>query len=154
MTTLRRLGVLAGLLALAGCDRPATAPPAPNAAPMIPAASTPTPTAVRVTRLDLGNAIGADGRVVRPGVQFAPRDTLYASVGFHGRDALAHAVVVRWTYLDTRQVVREEGKTLLLPGNTTTLFQLAKPSGWPPGAYRLELLVDGTLAQARVFEVR
>jgi len=154
MTTLRRLGVLAGLLALAGCDRPATAPPAPTAAPMIPAASTRTTTAVRVTRLDLGNAIGADGRVVQPGVRFAPRDTLYASIGFHGRDGLAHAVVVRWTYLDTRQVVREEGKTLLLPGNTTTLFRLAKPSGWPPGAYRLELLVDGTLAQARVFEVR
>ncbi len=152
MTAVRRLGLLAGLLALAACARPAAPPAAPTAAPTtIPATA---PTAVRVTRLDLGNAIGADGRVVQPDVRFAPHDTLYASVGFRGRDALAHAVVVRWTYLDTRQVVREEGKTLLLPGATSTLFQLAKPSGWPPGAYRLELLVDGTLAQARAFEVR
>lgn len=154
MTAVRRLGLLAGLLALAACERHAAPPSAPTAAPRSAAATTPAPTAVRVTRLDLGNAIGADGRVVQPDVRFAPHDTLYASVGFRGRDALAHAVVVRWTYLDTRQVVREEGKTLLLPGETSTLFQLAKPSGWPPGAYRLELLVDGTLAQARAFEVR
>ena len=153
MTGRRRLGLLAGLLALAGCQRPA-APPAP---PTVPTANTATPVVpatVRVTRLDLGNAVDGDGRVVRPSVHFTPGDTLYASVGFHGRDALAHAVVARWTYLDTRQLVREEGKTLLLQGNTTTLFQLAKPSGWPPGTYRLELRVDGTLAQARVFEVR
>lgn len=154
MTALRRLGVLAGLLALAGCDRTAPPPSARATALAPPAAVTAAQPAVRITRLDLGNAIGADGRVVQPGVRFTPHDTLYASVGFHGRDALAHAVVVRWTYLDTRQVVREEGKTLLLPGETSTLFQLAKPSGWPPGPYRLELLVDGTLAQARAFEVR
>lgn len=154
MTTLRRLGVLAGLLALAGCDRTAPPPSARPTAPATPAAAAAAQPAVRVTRLDLGNAIGADGRVVQPDVRFAPHDTLYASVGFRGRDALAHAVVARWTYLDTRQVVWEEGKTLLLPGVTSTLFQLAKPSGWPPGAYRLELLVDGTLAQARAFEVR
>ena len=146
------LPVLAALLA--GCQRatpPAAAPAA--AMPARPATPPEAATGARIVRLELGNAVDAQGRVVQPLVRFAPRDTFHASIELVLPDATAHALDARWTYLDTRQTVLEERKPVAGPGHVQATLQLSKPDAWPGGQYRLELLLDGQLAQARVFEV-
>ncbi|MCR6495104.1 hypothetical protein LJB71_01800 [Thermomonas sp. S9] len=143
--------VLALGMLLAGCQRSAP-PPAPPASPTA-TAPLPAPASNRIARLELGNAVDAQGRVVLPLIRFAPHDTFYASIELQLADAIPHTLDAHWFYLDTRQTILEERKLLTGPGPRQTVFQLSKPDGWPPGQYRLELRLDGQLAQARVFEV-
>ncbi len=137
---------------LAGCQRGAP-PPAPPASPTVASPLPARQAGNRVERVELGNAVDAQGRVAEPLIRFAPRDTFHASIELRLADAAPHALDAHWFYLDTRQTVLEERKSLTGPGLRRTVFQLAKPDGWPPGQYRLELRLDGQLAQARVFEV-
>lgn len=150
MNLSRAIALALGML-LTGCQRGAP-PPAPRASPTA-AAPLPAPAGNRIERLELGNAVDAQGRVVLPLIRFAPHDTFHASIELRLADANPHTLEAHWFYLDTRQTVLEERKTLTGPGLRRTVFQLSKPDGWPPGEYRLELRLDGQLAQARVFEV-
>ncbi|TCT25224.1 hypothetical protein [Thermomonas haemolytica] len=156
MNAVARIAILLPALAAlpAGCQR--ATPPAATGTAAVPArpVAPPAPASgARITRLELGNAVDAQGQVVQPLVRFAPRDTFHASIELVLPDAAAHALDARWTYLDTRQTVLEERKPVAGPGRVLTTLQLSKPDAWPDGQYRLELLLDGQLAQARVFEV-
>lgn len=152
-----RQAALLPLLVLPCACRPPPAPPASATAPaaaFAPARAAPgVATGPRVTRLDLGNAVDRDQRVVVPVLRFAPGDTLYASASVEGTDAAAHRLGVRWTYLDDNQIVLEEGKSLVFHGPAVSTFQLRKPDGWPPGNYKVELLLDGIPVQTRLFAV-
>lgn len=120
---------------------------------MAPAAQpAPTPAANRVERLELGNALDATQRVHIPVLQFLPKDTFFASVETHLADT-PHTLTVRWTHIDSKQVVLEESQILPQTGNQFTAFQLSKPDGWPLGQYKVEILLDDTLAQTRLFDV-
>ncbi|MBN8717716.1 hypothetical protein [Thermomonas sp.] len=146
--------VLALGMLLAGCQRTAPPPAAPTAAmPARPAATPPVASGARIARLELGDAVDAQGRVVVPQIRFTPHATFHASAELQLADAAPHTLDAHWFYLDTRQTIFEERKLLTGPGSRLTVFQLSKPDGWPPGQYRLELRLDGQLAQARVFEV-
>ncbi|MCL6619587.1 MAG: hypothetical protein K6T33_07320 [Thermomonas hydrothermalis] len=135
---------------LAACQqRPAPAvPPPPVAPPPLPA-----PNGLHVAALTLGNAMDAQGRVATPQVRFAVGDTFHVSVDLAGTDAAEHVLDLRWQYLDTRQQILEERKRINGHNDRHVHFQLAKPDGWPPGQYRLELRLDGQLVQARQFDV-
>lgn len=143
-----------GLLLLAGCGQapvPAVAP----AAATPPAAIIATPsTAVHVSSVELGNALAADQRVLQPMIEFAPSDTFHATVTLAGHDAAVHRLGVEWTHLDSRQRVFAEHKLLSVAGNLATTFRLSKPDVWPPGQYRLQVMLDDHPVQARLFEVR
>ena len=163
------LALLAGL-ALAGCKKHevnptegATAPAATVAAPapaaMPPAAgttggsmgtTTPPATSLVISSVDLGNAVGADKKVTKPGTTFAKADTIHASVATDG--AKASTVTARWTFQDG-QVVHTEDKSVAA-GAQVTDFSISKPDGWPAGDYKLEVLVDGTVAQTKDFSVK
>jgi hypothetical protein len=163
------LALLAGL-ALAGCKKHdvnptegATAPAATVAAPapatMPPAASTvggpmasttPPATSLVISSVDLGNAVGADNKVTKPGTSFAKADTIHASVATDG--SKASTVTARWTFQDG-QVVHTEDKSVPA-GPQVTDFSISKPDGWPAGDYKLEVLVDGNVAQTKNFSVK
>lgn len=155
------LVALLGAVALAGCkkDEPAavTPPPATEPAPLPPAA-TPTPAATAsITGVDLGNAVGADMRVATPMSTFATGDTIHASIATSTSDPAATVPAtlgVKWTHLDSNQVVHEETKQLNLAGAGATDFQISKPDGWPTGRYKVEASLDGAVVQSREFEVR
>lgn len=51
---------------------------------LAPQAAAPQPVAFHVTRVDVGNAIGADKMVTAPSGSFKPTDTIYASVSSEG----------------------------------------------------------------------
>jgi hypothetical protein len=147
-TLLIPLVLLALPLALAACRRSES--PAPPGAPT-PQVSAPAPS-FRITGIELGRAVGADRRVTAPTTQFAPSDTIYASVGSDG-SAGSVTLRARWTYEDG-QIVNETSETITPGGPAATEFHIAKPDGWPPGRYKVEITSNGMSAGAREFEVR
>jgi hypothetical protein len=144
--------LVSSLALLAACGRQETdraaAPPSP---PPV-AAPGPAAPAARVSAIELGTAVGADRRVTAPTTVFASGDTIYASVQTAGQPA-GSTLSARWTYEDG-QLVSENRETLASPGQVLTEFHIAKPDGWPPGRYRVEIALNGQPAGARDFEVR
>lgn len=141
-------------LAVAGCKKKAdqavtTTPPASEPAPMGPAMSTPA-ASMTVTTVDLGNALGADNRVAAPMSNFAPTDTIHASIGTDG--PTAGTLTAKWSYEDG-QVVDSTDKSVPA-GPQVTEFSIAKPDGWPTGKYKLEVMLDGNMVQSRDFDIR
>jgi hypothetical protein len=135
---------LASVASAVGCKKkeaaPTVAPPAPSA-PVNPArAST-----VRVTEVQLGNALGDDKRVKVPSTAFGKTDTVFASVVTEGSAPTAE-LSARWTYQDG-QVVNET-KRAIAPNAAAgavavTEFSIQKPDGWPAGDYKVEISLDG-----------
>jgi hypothetical protein len=140
------------VVASLACGRSETSAPAPQAPP--PQVSAPAPAAQPggVGTIELGTAVGADGRVTAPAAIFAPSDTIYVSVLTRGQ-APGATLSARWTYEDG-QLVSEGRETLGASGGTATEFHIAKPDGWPAGRYRVEIALNGRPAGAREFEVR
>ena len=148
-----------GTVALVGCKKDAppavTPPPAAEPAPLPPAPAM-TPTA-SVSSIDLGNAVGADMKVAAPMTTFGTKDTIHASIATTTSDATATVpgkLGVKWSHVDSGQVVHEESRDVNLTGNGNTDFQISKPDGWPTGKYKVEVSLDGAVVQTREFEVR
>jgi hypothetical protein len=104
-----------------------------------------------VTRVDLGNAIGADKKVVAPSISFKPNDTIYAAIVTEG-SAPSVALGVRWTFEDG-QLVSESTQSIAPTGPAVTEFHIAKPDGWPAGKYKVEVSANGQPAAAVQFAV-
>jgi hypothetical protein len=139
------LTVLALCLALApmeACKRSEEAP-APQAASQ--------PSLFHVTRVDVGNAIGADKKVTAPGVSFKPTDTIFASIASEGTGPSV-ALSVRWTFEDG-QLVSEATQNIAPAGPAVTEFHISKADGWPAGKYKLEVSANGKPAGAAQFTV-
>jgi hypothetical protein len=144
---LRALALGALLLCGAAACGKKTEPPPPAPAP----APAPAPQAVRVTQVEIGNAIGPDKRVTAPTRSFAPTDTLYVSVATDGSAASA-ALRALWTYEDG-QVVDDSTQNLAPTGPVVTEFHLSKPDGWPAGGYQVEIQLDGATVATESFSV-
>jgi len=143
-----RMDVLSGALCEASCNTERT-----RCLTTCPGAQWVNPTAsvVRVTEIELGTAVGPDKRVLQPTTVFKPRDTLFASVSTDGASPRV-TLTAHWSY-EATQLVNESSQVIAPNGPAVTEFHLTKPDGWPPGRYRLEVLVDGQLAGTRDFEV-
>jgi hypothetical protein len=113
-------------------------------------AATPAPS-VQITDVQLGKSLGPDKKVESPTDAFAPKDTIFLSVGTDGT-APAAVMRVKWTYQDG-QTVKEDSKTLVLSGPAVTEFSIQKPGGWPAGTYNVEVSLDGQPATTRSFRV-
>ena len=100
-------------LALGGCKR-AEESAAPAPAPATPPVSS--PGVFRVVSVDVGDAIDAGKRIPAPLAQFAPSDTIYASIASEGA-APKVTIVARWTYEDG-QLVNQSSETIA-PAATT-----------------------------------
>ncbi|HYO45987.1 MAG TPA: hypothetical protein VEY33_04780, partial [Gemmatimonadota bacterium] len=85
-----------------------------------------------VTDVALGRSIGADKRVVEDLGDFAPMDTIYASVETSGTGS--GTLAARWTFEDG-QVVDEGSQSV--SGAQVTEFHVSKPDGWPAGHYEV-----------------
>jgi hypothetical protein len=154
------LVALLGTVAIVGCkkkEEPApvatTPPPATTPAP----APAPMPATASVTSVDLGNAVGPDMKVAAPATTFAPKDTIYASIGTTTSEPAASVpgkLSVKWTHVDSNQTVNEDSRDVNLMGMGNTEFHIAKPDGWPKGKYKVEISLDGNVVQSREFEVK
>ena len=105
-----------------------------------------------VTDVDLGRAIGSDKRVTDKTTEFHPNDMIYAVVSTSGTSSSAN-LKARWTFEDG-QVVNESDQSIAPTGDAATEFHISKPDGWPKGKYKVEVLLDGTSAKTKDFEVK
>lgn len=149
---------LVASLALAGCkkkEETVITPPAasePAALPPVEPAPAPVAAPVSVVSVDLGNAVGADNKVAAAMSTFGTKDTIYTVVTTDGTAANA-PLAVKWTAPDGTEIVSET-KMLNTTGPATTEFHATKPSGWPTGKYKAEVLLNGAVVQSRDYEVK
>lgn len=156
---------LVAALALAACRRdaePVATPTPSNDTTAQPGALPPatgngigsptgTGSAVTVSNVELGNAVGPDNRVSRAMTTFGARDTIYTTVAVDGSGG--GQLGARWTFQDGQEV-HSETKALSASGPATHEFHISKPDGWPVGRYRVDVTLDGNVVQSREFEVR
>ena len=108
----------------------------------------------KVTGIELGNAVTAEGRVAAGAAKstFAPSETIYVSV-LTDRPPAGATLSARWTYEDG-QLVSEGHESLTSAERNATEFHISKPDGWPAGRYKVEIALNGQPAGGREFEVR
>ncbi|MDH5511691.1 MAG: hypothetical protein OEY27_00610 [Gammaproteobacteria bacterium] len=134
-----------------GCGKkespPAAAVPAPVTQPA------PAPAGVTVSNISLGNAIGADKRVVASTSSFSKNDTVYASVETTGSGKAT--LMAKWTYHkgDMTAPVKENVMDIAADGPAVNEFHISMPTGLPPGNYQVEIFADNKSAGVSKFTV-
>lgn len=108
--------------------------------------------AVRVTDVSLGRAIGGDKAVTDSTDKFRASDTIYASIATDGT-AQSATLRAKWTYEDG-QTVNDTSRTIAPSGRERTEFHIAKPDGWPAGKYKLEVFLNNESKETKTFEVQ
>jgi hypothetical protein len=131
---------------VAGCKKEQPAQP-PIQAPPAPAA-----TAVRVTEVQVGKALGPDKRVQTPLESFSTKDVIFATVVTEGTAPSAE-LTARWTYQDG-QVVNETKRSIAPTAKDVTEFSIQKPDGWPVGQYTVAISLDGKTVESKSFKVQ
>ena len=104
---------------------------------------------LRVTGLQLGRALNADGTVAGHTTTFQPNDTVHASVLTSGVGSAT--ISVRWIYRD--RVLDEPKKQVSYKDVAATDFTFRSGSKFPLGDYRVEVFLNGQPAGTRVFRV-
>ena len=138
----RSRSLIAGLVALGAltaCNKDNT-PSADTTTPAtVPAPDA--PSAFSVIDIDMGRHIDAEKKISDKTDDFAPNDTIYASIHTSGT-ANNSAVVGRWTF-ENGTVVDERTQNVTTNGDAYTEFHIVKPGGWPKGKYTLHVMIDG-----------
>ncbi len=153
MSAIRKPGryawiAVATALILAACDNAPTTTTHARA----PAAKKHGIPMIDVTRIDLGTAIGADGRISQQTTVFKPTDTVYAAVT---TERPGHGIVLKATwYFDESSLIKEVSQTVSPTDTLVTDFHLVNDAGWPIGRYKIEIQVDGQIAAVTEYNVR
>ena len=150
-------------VSLAAC-RKAPEPPAPPAAPAAPAApeaaanaapaDAKPDAALKINGVDLGTAVGADGRIVTALESFSPSDTIIVAITVTnaGATPVNGTVTARW--LDPEGIAfNEESRQQDYAGAQTVNFRVANPKGFKSGNYKLEVALNGSTVETREFAV-
>ncbi|MGH7470527.1 MAG: hypothetical protein ACRENP_21490, partial [Longimicrobiales bacterium] len=59
----------------------------------------------------------------------------------------------RWLFEDG-QTVEETNQTISPTGAAVHEFHVSKPSGWPKGKYKVEVLLNGSKVDTEEFEIK
>jgi hypothetical protein len=97
--------------------------------------------AFSVIDIDMGRHVDAEKKITDKTDDFAPKDTIYASVHTSGT-ASNSPVIARWTFQDAT-VVDEKTTNITTNGDAYTVFYIVKPAGLAKGKYTLHLIIDG-----------
>jgi hypothetical protein len=108
--------------------------------------------APRVANVMIGKRLGPENRIAEPTFQFAPRDTVYVSVGVQGAPADA-TLAARWL-AQTGKTLDSTAQQISAGDRGNKEFHLARPKGWAPGTYLVTLYLNGDSVDARTFAVR
>ncbi len=166
--------LLAGTVALAGCNRDAgmdttadRAATGTDALETPPGMSADTPPAMRddtqadagnvtVTDVLLGTEVDDSQSVTSPQTSFAADDeTIHVAVTtVSDSNAPATATIgVRWTFQDG-QLIDERSAALEFTGTDTTSFRVNNTEGWPMGSYNVEVTLNGETVETRQFTIQ
>jgi hypothetical protein len=108
---------------------------------------------IRVSDIQVGKAIGSDKKVSNQTDSFGVRDTMYVAVITDGaaKDAKIDA---KWTF-NGKQTIKSDSQTISpTGGENVTEFHVTKASAWPKGKYKVEVMLNGTSAGTKDFEVK
>jgi hypothetical protein len=103
-----------------------------------------------VTTIQVGRSLNSDDSVAALTTTFNPDDTMYVSVITGGPGA--GTLTVRWRW--GGRLVSEESKEVAYREQAATEFHIQNSSGFPPGDYSVEVLLDGEVAGTRAFRVQ
>jgi hypothetical protein len=104
---------------------------------------------LRVTTIQTGKSLNSDKSVGNHTTQFKPDDTMFASVLTDGPGS--GTIGARWKY--SGRLVSEETKSVSYRDHAATEFHIQNSSGFPPGDYSVEILVDGQSFATRALRV-
>lgn len=109
--------------------------------------------AVSVSQIDLGRSLKPDLKIDDNTSTFRPVDVIYVSVETKGEGPVT--LGTRWTYQDN-QLVNESTRTISPNGNDPirTEFHISTPEGLPAGKYHVVVMLNGTTAGEKDFEVK
>jgi len=109
---------------------------------------------VSITKVGLGNAVGADKHVVSETSSLAPNDTIYAVVETAGTGKAT--LKAKWTYVKDGDVkdVEETTQDIEAVGPASTEFHISKNDGWPAGNYKVEVFINDKSNGAKEFTVK
>ncbi|WP_166212365.1 hypothetical protein [Cognatiluteimonas telluris] len=106
-----------------------------------------------MTAVRLSSHGDADAGTIGPlASTFGRSDTVYAQVDTSG-SAASYSLYARWI-APGNLVLSDYGLHVGHPGTAHTVISLSKPDGWLPGAYRIELAINGKPQRTVVFQVR
>ena len=106
-------------------------------------------TPFQVSSVQLGRSLNSDNSVGNHTTRFKPDDTIYVSV--LSEQPGEGTITARWIF--GGQVVSETEREVSYLRPAATEFHLQNSGGFPPGDYRIEILVDGQPAATREFRV-
>jgi hypothetical protein len=104
---------------------------------------------LQVKTLQLGKSLNPDNSVGTHTTRFKPDDTIY--VALLSEEPGEGTVTVRWMF--GGQVVSEAKQDVSYMRPAATEFHLQNSGGFPPGEYRVDILVNGQPAGSREFRV-
>jgi hypothetical protein len=104
----------------------------------------------RLAGVMLGSRVDSAGRVTEPTFQFAPKDTVYVSVGTSGNTGTT-SLTAAWRY-QSGEIV-EQSTEQIRPGENTA-FSLAKVKGLKPGTYKVVVFLGDDSVDTKVFAVK
>ena len=152
MTQAARTLAAVALLAAVGCKGRDTAPPAGAESGTTATVDTAVSQEFKVASVMIGKRIGENKMVTEPTFQFAPRDTIYASVGTQGARESAELTAV-WRF-QTGQTVDSSSQTIAPQGDENTEFHVSNPKGWPAGTYNVTIYANGDSVDSKNFVVK
>jgi hypothetical protein len=106
---------------------------------------------LRVSNVMIGRRVGAGNHVTEPTFQFAPKDTVYVSVGTTGTTGADH-LTAAWRS-QTGEVVQQSSLPIPAAGENAA-FQLSQPKGFKPGTYKVVVFLGNDSVDAKVFVVK
>lgn len=104
---------------------------------------------LQIATLQLGRSLNSDNSVGNHTTRFKPDDTVYVSL--LTEQPGSGTVAVRWVL--NGQVVSEATRDLSYTRAAATEFHLQNSGGFPPGNYRVDILINGQPAASREFRV-
>ena len=156
MTHVARALTAVALVAAVACKGRDAAPPAGGAETGTTETAAAPDTAVskelKVAGVMIGKGIGENKLITEPTFQFAPSDTVYASVSTEGAPESAELTAV-WRF-QTGRTVDSSSQTIAPQGSETTEFHVSNPKGWPVGTYNVTIYADGDSVDSKNFVVK
>jgi hypothetical protein len=123
-----------------------TEPPAVVQASPVPAAPV-----AHVERITIAKAVNADHSPGEAATMFGKKDTVYVSM-WTSNAPVGTEITARWFGPDGKQLTEDKIVTDKA-GDGYTSFHAANTRGWAPGAYRVDVLLNGAPAGSTTFTI-
>jgi hypothetical protein len=104
---------------------------------------------LKISTIQTGKSLNSDNSVGQLTNRFKGQDTIYAAVLTEGPGA--GTLTARWTYVG--RLVSEEPRRVSYVDSAATEFHIKNSSGFPPGDYAVEILLDGKSVETRNLKV-